>query len=92
MDVSGGLSPVIIFLKKIASSGNNVVILGSSGKMQEIYGYLEVISQAPHTLWGVNQGTTLYYGNACFCLIFYYYLLPISSLQLSQALLCTVLG
>jgi hypothetical protein len=57
-DVSSGLTPLIMFSAMFLDSPN-VGVIDSSGKIRDIDGTLNLVSAAPHALWG--QFGTLHY-------------------------------
>lgn len=58
LDVSSGLSPLIMFSKK--NSIPNMFMMDSTGKAQNLYGLLNRLSVAPHAVWGITSLFALY--------------------------------
>ena len=63
MDVSGGINPLIIFAKTNLPP-HNMFMMDRLGKVQNLTGYLKVLSVAPHAVWGINA-FTLYFAGTC---------------------------
>jgi hypothetical protein len=59
MDVSSGLTPLILFTTTAPDSTSNFAVMDSSGNFQIVYGHLESISAAPYGVWGL-QGDQLW--------------------------------
>ena len=64
MDVSGGINPLIIFAKTNLPP-HNMFMMDRLRKVQNLTGYLEMLSVAPRAVWGVNNGFALYFAGTC---------------------------
>ena len=48
-DISSGLTPMIVF----TASNSDIAVMDSAGNFKYVFNGLNVVSVAPHALWGI---------------------------------------
>ncbi|XP_028392974.1 uncharacterized protein LOC114517441 isoform X2 [Dendronephthya gigantea] len=56
-DVSSGLSPLIMFTR----SSHSIGMMDSTGRIQNLLGFLDIVNTAPHAVWGINDHNSMWF-------------------------------